>query len=249
VAAIRLLFSRQGPKSPTTNIGSGFLGRYADRLWLFTCQHNLEEASHDLTGNIEFPDMLVATPAMGQFNLRGRNVVRCSIAGKVVDCAAIEMKPEELQLDPLPVTDFRPSDLSPLESFPVPIMVGSNEESVLQGVVETFSISGYGENEPAGEVLAPSFAFIGSGDPTQITMSPGAKQGFSGGPVWRHRSHLKQIAGIYIQQGNGELTMVRPGGQPVTAGFRVGIAVRLEVLLRAIDDPAPSKNPKPIQWP
>lgn len=219
--------------------GSGFPLRFADRDWLVSCQHNLEDEPLNLTGNVLYPQVRIIQPAGGGLDLTdGRLVVRVRVEGVIADCVAIEARAGELPTSPFDHDQSFPFDLNAAEASSTLVEGSVNGSSVNfpRPVNGWFVIAGY--PEPGAEVQLLLVSDVGAPAPQSFMTSyhPGAAAGFSGGPLIRVDGESASIMGIHTHSYLVEWGIQMPSGEAASVSSRAGAAVPIEILLKAITE-------------
>jgi hypothetical protein len=222
--------------------GSGFPVRYAGKTWLITCQHNIEDASIDLTGRCECASILIRRPFVMDIDLTdGRTVVSASVSGVIADCAAIELRPSELPPD---VQIYSPHDIvsPPLDNEPPSLLLQLRINGQIipyKPPARVLILSGFSNGltgfNPCGHVAAGEYEALPLPQPFMLSFQPVGKNGFSGGPIveWL-RTAAARVVGIYTHSFNATMT-VGGDGFSYDATVEAGAGVPIRIILDAID--------------
>lgn len=219
---------------------SGFGIRYAGRNWLATCQHNLEIGSSSgdepLSGRVDAHLANVDFGAVNSFIPLGvhqaRTIVRPSLDGQIIDCAALEVFDHELT-----AVAFH----DPLQPLAMP---ATDATTTYPAMVSRGFVVAPHVHEPVPERVewcrpyqlpllgrAPAYGFM---------FSPGAPQGTSGGPLLGQESAEApgRVMGVIAFDMAPKFRGPMEGKHPAT----YGIAIPITMLLEAIDKSEPGKE-------
>lgn len=220
--------------------GTAFLLFYAGRRWLATCRHNLESDSGNLTGVNEAASIQGLFPPVAPIDLADRAIITPRADGSIVDAVAIELRDGEFQGTPM----FSGTDMIAIDGDFVPQMtfpISYQGEQTLVAVTENLRIQGFPEidpNVPPMTVPRLSANDMPRGLPWMIAYVPGAKSGFSGGPIMTMDPSGAQLRGIHTHSYEEFFISKSVAGIAFNLKLPFGGGVPIGLLLQGIDGAA-----------